>query len=518
MKRRLLPLPLAVLALAAGCGGSGGDPDADPAAIAPARAPLYLEASIKSDKDVEAIAKKLSGTENPSAELKKAFEKAVNEDGGNLKWDRDFKPWVGDRIGVFITSLNAEGEDADAAVVAPTDDPDKAKEFLEKQLRSKEGKDQPPKVSERTYKDVKYEVDTADDTAVAILDEYALIGTEQAVKGGIDAQEGEGLADADSFKKARDQVEDDGVAFGYVKVSTLIGSLGQQGAALRPLLGQSGDTVAFSIDAEDNQINAESAAIGVKDAAAGGPGEVLATVPSDAWLAGGSADIGAQFEKQLEQLAQLGGMGGVDVNQALEQFKSQTGVDVREDLLSWMGDAAVYVTGAQAEDLGGALVVKSKDPAKSEAAVGDIQRLITRLGQGQISAKRLSPGTAEFDRGIEISAPGLPVAVSLASAGDRFVIAVGAGAALEEALEPAQPLSKTPAFQEASGKLDDGVKPQFFANLQPVGELLDSTGALQGQGPEAERFRKALDQLTTIVAGSKREGDVQRGELVVGVK
>jgi hypothetical protein len=516
MKRPLLSLPLAVLALAAGCGGSGGDPDADPAAIAPARAPLYFEASIKSDKDVEAIAKKLSGTENPSAELKKAFEKAVNEDGGNLKWDRDFKPWIGDRIGVFITSLNAEGEDADAALVAPTDDPDKAQEFLDKQLRSKDGKDQPPKVSKRKYKDVEYNVDTADDTAVAILDEYALIGTEQAVKGGIDAQKGEGLADADSFKKARDQVEDDAVAFGYVKVSTLLGSLGQQGAALRPLLGQSGDTVAFSIDAEDDAITAQSAAIGVKGGASAGPGEVLATVPAEAWLAGGSADIGAQFEKQLQQLSQLGGLGGVDVNQALEQFKSQTGVDVREDLLSWMGDAAIYVSGKEASDIGGALVVKSKDPAKSEAAIADIQRLIRKLGQGQVSAKPLS-GSADVDRGIEITATGLPVPVSLAAAGDRFVIAVGAGT-LEEALKPSQALGDAPAFKDAAGTLDDGVKPQFFANLEPVGQLLDSTGALQGQGAEAERFRKALDQLTTIVAGSKRDGDVQRGQLVVGVK
>ena len=62
MKRRLLPLPLAVLALAAGCGGSGGDPDADPAAMVPARAPVYVEASIKTDDDFEAVAKKLSGS------------------------------------------------------------------------------------------------------------------------------------------------------------------------------------------------------------------------------------------------------------------------------------------------------------------------------------------------------------------------------------------------------------------------------------------------------------------------
>ena len=124
MKRPLLSLPLAVIALAAGCGGSGGDPDADPAAMVPARAPLYVEASIKTDDDFEAVAKKLSGSENPNREIKRLFDEAVKDE--NLKWDRDFKPWVGDRLGFFVTSFNPDGEDAEAALVAPTADADKA--------------------------------------------------------------------------------------------------------------------------------------------------------------------------------------------------------------------------------------------------------------------------------------------------------------------------------------------------------------------------------------------------------
>jgi hypothetical protein len=519
MNRSRLLLPLAAIAGLAGCGGSGGDPDADPAAVVPARAPIYLEASVKADDDFEAVAKKLSGSENPNAEIKRLFERAVNEGGGDFKWDEDVKPWIGDRVGIYITALNPEGEDADAAFVAPTEDADKAQEFLEKDLAEKgDGDEQEPKVADRKYKDTEYKVDTANNEAVAILDDYAVYGTEQAVKGGIDATEGEGLADADAFKKARDQVEDDALGFGYVRLSTLFSSLGPQGAAARQLLGQSGDTVAFSLDAEENEISAEVATLGAKDGGPTGPGAVLPSLPGDAWVAAGSADIGAQFEKQLQQFSQLGAFGGVNVDQVLEQFRSQTGLDVREDVLSWMGDAGIYVAGQGLSDIGGALVVQSKDAAKSEDFVAALPRLIRRFGQGQVTARSLEPsGGVDFDRGVQLRASGLPLPISIVAAGERFVIAVG-GTALEAALKPAEALKDSAAFKDAAEKLEEGIEPQLFVNMDPIRQLLDATGAWARAGAEGEKAKRAIEQLTTIAAGSKREGDVARGELSVGVK
>jgi hypothetical protein len=519
MKRSRLLLPLAVLALVAGCGGSGGDPDADPAAIVPARAPVYLEATLKADDDFEAVAKKLTGAENPSAELKRLFERAANEGGGDFKWDEDVKPWIGDRVGLYVMSVKPDGEDADAAFVAPTEDPDKAQEFLEKDIAEKGDSDeQAPKVSERTYKDTKYKVDSANDEAVAILKDYAVFGTEPAVKGAIDAVEGEGLSDADAFKKARDQIDDDALGFGYVRLSTLFSSLGPQGAAARQLLGQSGDTIAFSVDAEKDEISVETASIGVKGGGQAGPGSVLATLPGDAWAAVGTADLGGQVDRQLQQFSQLGALGGVNVDQALDQFRSQTGVDVREDLLSWMGDAGIYVSGSGLADIGGALVVQSKDPAKSEAAVAKIARLVRRLGQGQLAVRELKPsGGVDFDRGIQLRASGLPLPISIVSADDRFVIAVG-GQALEGALKPAEALKDNAGYKEAAGRLGEGIEPQFFLNMDPIRRLLDESGAWQRAGAEADKVKRALEQLTTVAAGSKREGDVQKGELVIGVK
>jgi Protein of unknown function (DUF3352) len=241
-------------------------------------------------------------------------------------------------------------------------------------------------------------------------------------------------------------------------------------------------------------------------------------VPRESWVAAGTADLGAALEKQLDQFRQLGGFGGVDVDQALEEFRRQTGVDLREDVLSWMGDAGLYVTGTTLSDIGGAVIVQSKDAAKSEAFVGDVQRLIRRFGRGQVSARALRPPSGvDIDRGVELRASGLPLPVSVVAAGDRFAIAVGNGA-LETAVGTTDPLGESEAYKDAAGKLGDDIKPQFFLDLAPVRGLLNDTGALQQAGPEAERVGRALEQLTTVVAGGKREGDIQRGELVIGVK
>jgi hypothetical protein len=517
MKRLLVSTSLAIAVIAAGCGGSGGDPDADPASVVPARAPVYVEVTIDPDgetaDEIKALSQKLAGTDKPGPELEKLFESAVNEDGGTFTWDGDVAPWIGDRLGVYVTQINASGEDADAALVAPTEDADKAKKFLEKDLADKDESDaKAPKVSEKTYKDTKYKVDTANDTAVAILGDYAVTGTESAVKGGIDAHEGEGLADTDDFKKARDQVGSDAVGFGYVKLSALFSALGPQGAAARAALGIVGDTVAFGLDTETDAIRLETASIGAKGGTSGDPGQLLATLPGDSWLAAGTADIGTQIEQSLEQVGQLSALGGTDLDTILGQVERQLGIDVREDVIAWMGDGALFVRGDTLSDIGGALVVQSTDAAKSTALIGKLRRLVSQV-PGASASSIDQPGV---DAGLTLRSAQIPLPVHIAAAGDKFVIAVTDGA-LESALDPEQPLSDNAAFKAAGESLGDGISPAFFLDVAPISKLVDETGAAS-QNADARKAREALDHLTTIAAGGKRDGDVQRGRAVVGVK
>src|SRR5687767_10120402 len=123
----------ATLPLAACGGGSGGDPNADPAAVVPAGAAVYFEANLKPGDDITELAKKLSGEEDPGGALKSAIEKEARETDKDFSFSDDVDPWLGDRIGVFVPRVAATG-DTPAALIAPTEDADKAKEFLEEEL------------------------------------------------------------------------------------------------------------------------------------------------------------------------------------------------------------------------------------------------------------------------------------------------------------------------------------------------------------------------------------------------
>jgi hypothetical protein len=515
MTRRLLPTSLAVLAFAAGCGGPGGDPDADPAAVVPARAPVYVEAVINPEGDtadnVRALSEKLAGTGDPGGEIIKLLERQARLSGDAVDYSKDIDPWLGNRLGLFLTSINAQGREADAAVVAPVEDTEKAEQFLEKELKTK-GKDdeQTPKLADRKHRDVTYRLDTANAEAYVVLDEYAVFGTEAGVKGAIDAQEGEPLADADAFKKARDQVAEDNVGFGYLKLSTLFSSLGPQGAAARQVLGGLGETVAFALDADADAIRLETASLGVEEGGASGPGSVVEQLPGDAWLAVGTADLGGRLERSLRQIGQLGAFGGFDLEEVLGQVRSETGIDVRKDLIAWLGDAGLFVGGGSLSRLSGALVVRSKDAAKTAEVVPEIARYVRRQGVRVTSLRRDG-----VDAGFTARVPGMPLPIHVAAAGDRFIVAV-TDAALDGALRPAQPLSESHAYKDAAGKLDDGIKPALFLDFEPIRALVDESGSVQGA--EAERGRRALDHLTTLAAGSRRDGDVVQGRLVVGVK
>ena len=519
-RRHLLSLALAALA-AAGCGSSGGDPDADPAALVPARAPIYLEADLKLEGDeqdaVNALGQKLAGTDRPGADLKRLIERELREDDRDFSFAKDIDPWLGDRIAVFVSRIAVSGTSpkAQAAVVAPAEDTGKARTALEAALRERDAGEPAPRVVERTYRDVDLKVETTRDTAVAIVDDYAVVGDEGAVKAAIDAREGEALAGADAYRQARAEVAEDGLGIAYVGTSQLISALGPRAAAVRPLLGRAGRSLAVALDADPDALRIESAAVGVTGPAPrGDAARVVGDLPGAAWLAAGTPDVGTQLEESLRQAGQLGAFGGIDLEQILGQVERQTGIDVRKDLVSWMGDAGLFVQGDTLGDLSGALVMRSKDPGASRGLVPKIARTVRRFAPG-VTVRPLPASLADTDAGISLRFAGLPLPVHLAAKADRFVVAV-TDAGLETALKPSRPLRASPAFQAAAGELGDGVRPSFFLDLAPVRELIDATGAAEGR--DARRARRGLEALSSVVGGGAREGDVQRGRVVVGVR
>lgn len=509
--RRALPA-LAVLSLAApvaGCGGgSAGDGDADPAAAVPARAPLYLQATVRPEgqqkADVEAAAKKVLGTDDPGAEIVKLLERSASRK--DVSFAKDIDPWLGKHVGVFFSSL--KGTSPDAAVVVASKDDEKAQSFIDDQ-----------KGSGRTYRDTKYKVDG--DSAFGLVDGYVVSGSEAAVKQVVDATKGQSLAEADRYKQAKD-VGDDPEAIGrlYVDPQGVLDAVARSGAqgssqvgALRQLLAGSGaKPVLATFSADDRALRLKVAQKG--GTAFGGPesSKALAALPAGAWLGVAIGDVGPGVQKLIDRFGQIGGLAGADPETLFRQLEQQTGLNVKRDLLAWMGQGALFVQGTSLADLGGALVVQSKDPAATRRALPKVRKLVGQFAGGSTTKPLNLSGV---DEGFTVDAKGVPLPIHLAAAGDRFILAIGTPA-MRAALKPQGTLGSAPDFKAATANLSDGINPLLYLGISPVLELAQGLGA--GDQAGFDKVREALDAFTAVVAGSQRDGDITRFELVAGLK
>ena len=98
----LLPVAAALAALAiTGCGdSSSADGGSDAAALVPATAPVYIEATIQPDGDlktaVEALAENLAGVDDLGGLIVEKAEEEANESGEPLDFSTEVQPWLGD--------------------------------------------------------------------------------------------------------------------------------------------------------------------------------------------------------------------------------------------------------------------------------------------------------------------------------------------------------------------------------------------------------------------------------------
>jgi Protein of unknown function (DUF3352) len=512
----------------AGCGSSSSSNSSsaasgtDPAALLPASAPVYVEAQVRPTGDLAANTKTVAGkilrTGDPGGKIVGLIDDAAKDEGASYK--KDIEPWLGQRAGIAITGLHGSGgDDIDlVGAIASTDD-DAAKAFLKRYAKG----------ATRTYRDVQYQYKSGDDMAAAVVDHAVLVGTERAFKSALDARSGASLESAGAFKKARATVGTDGLGFVYADPSrffdlvlgaasgsgSLKGSDAQSLQAFKGLLTGSGlQSVAAKLDVASNALKVDAAAIGMKAGASGsGKGDsaaAAASAPAGAWLSVGLGDIGGTFKQSLATLGSAGATGGVDPATLLSQLKSQLGVDVEKDFLSWMGNAELFVKGTTMSDLGGALVVTSKDPAASKAAIPKLKKLLSGL---DVKTSALSgPGTSGAD-GFSIDIGG-PVAggIKVANKDDKFVIAYGA-AALQDALDGGDTLGDSDPFKTAASLLD-GAKPSLFLDTPQVVKLL---GTLAGSDEDFAKAKPTLDTFGPAAAGITREGNVTHLKAAVAV-
>jgi hypothetical protein len=563
----LAPVAAAIALLAAsGCGSSsGGGTSASPATVVPASAPLYLDAVVQPDGSLktEALAagRRLTGRSNPFAGLLKLLQ------GPSAKtpdYEHEVKPWLGPEGGVFLGSSAATGAQGassaaqellqqalskalseglsgaeaallgagglpsllgrsslQGALVLDTTDVAKARSFLEAQAHG-------AGAHAASYRGVAFEV-APDGIAEGIVHRFAVIGSEAGLKSVIDTATGAAsLAHASAYAKLASTAESGRLANVYLDPEALTHAVKTGGngesllALLRGLLGQTSQIYASLIPSASSlalDVDTLPSASGLSPAAGSGPtgAQVLSALPGGAWLAIGVGDLGktlggsAQGLRALATLASTIKLGSFGIAKVFAPLSSPS-IDVQRDLLSWAGATGVYVSGSNVLSLQAAVVISSKDPARSRAAVAKLASAYREAGG--LTAPASIPGT---DAAVTVKLQSFPLALTIADGQGKFVFGLGE-ASVVEALSPQSTLAGGPLYKSAAGALGQGIQPSAAIEFRTLLGLIESLGL--NQAPGISGIASALAPLSSLAAGSGESlgGGVKRARAVLGLQ
>ena len=501
----LAGVALGLLLAAAGCGSSSGSGDADPAELAPASAPIYAEATIdptgEQETAVRSIIERFPGGAESGGTVEGLLERGFEASDTKLSFAGDVRPWLGGRVGGFVTG--ATENDGDGAVAIATTNDEAARDALEKELAGE--------AEERSYEGSDYLFRGDEDTAAGIVEGFLVIGTEAGFRAAVDAAGGESLVDSDRFTTAIDRLSSDRLAALYLDIARVleIASLdeelsGPEGEVTKRILELAGDApLAVTLSAESDAIVLDSATTGrpgifASPALGFGEGtELLAELPGDSWFAIGAPELGETASAVLDS---LGSVPGLDRESLAAALKAQTGLDLDRDVLGWIGDFAVFARGTDRQSISGGVVLETTDDAASRRALEALEQLVRKEDPG--SVVRTSVGGA--DDGFALEDPSLPEPINVVQGGDRVVIGYG-DEATEAALDPESTLEEEPDFQAATEGLGEGYVASGFVAVEPILALAESFGA--DSDPEYAQARPILEQFAHLIAGSRQDGE-----------
>ena len=513
---------VSALLLLAGCGGSSSSGGDDPAALVPRDAALYAEATLRPEGDLRDGALDAAGkvlrTDDPQKRIDELVQKAFAEsgdEGPKLDYARDVKPWLGEKGAVWAAATK-EGQDSKVVAILSATDTDKAQETFDRL-----SKESDKKFKERSYEDVDYRVNENGE-AVGIVDDFAVFGTEAEFKRTIKAADGESLSEDDSYKDAIDELEDDRLAHFYVDTKALVDqALKADPAAAAQAkqflqgfeLDKLGPIAAsFSADGDRLAIDGFTSGSGSdyfkKFGALAGTGStpLLGELPGDSWGALGTPKLGETARSLYQQFA--GALGGAAI---AGQLRQQLGLDLEQDIFSWIGDVAFFVRGTSADTDRRRRGDRGARPGEGR---GVVQKIVGVLQQrGGVTAKplQIEGASAAF----ELSSPGEPQKIVAALGDERLAIGVGEKAAAD-ALSPAEKLSDSGAYGEAKSLLGDDIEPGFV--LSTCRRSSRSREAMSGTDPDFQEAKPYLEAFSVIVSGGKIDDDRARSRFAAGLK
>jgi hypothetical protein len=507
-------LVLAAGVLVGGCGGGDGGGSSDLASFAPPDAPLFGEGVIRPEGDqreaIESFAERVGGISDPGAAVIAAFDDRISQDTPGVTYAEDIEPWLGDHAAFFVSSFEMKGTDTgstDAAGIVEVDDAAAAREFIPQGF----GEDVEPE--QRSYAGTDYYFDPESEAAAGVIDDQVLVvGTETAFKVAVDASQGESLAESEEYTDRIDVLPDDPLGSVFFEpaaaIEAAIAAQGldpQQAQMIGPLLdGPLSQPVAATLTADPDSASVDIATTidGADDLSS--ESSLLADLPAGSWFAAAVPNLGPTLERTLDQLSSSGlpGAGMLE-----RQVREAVGIDLSDDVFSWLGDAAVFVEGTAAPAFTAGVIAQTGDPEAPRALVDALQVLAER--QSGLPSSGPPEGA---DYGFSIGLPGVGGGGEAGVIGDELVVVLGATAA--QALDPSETLGDDEAFQAAVSSLGEDLAPVLYVDLPFFFQVAE-----QGSDGDVDydAARPYFDAFATLVAGSHVEDDLMHSRVSVSL-
>lgn len=514
--RFVLPMLLAALTalLAAGCGGGGESGGTDPAAIAPPKTPLYIDFTIhpegETKKNIEALAQKVAGIEDPGELIVSKLEESAAEEGEEIDFEKEVQPWLGARAGFIYPKFEEGGFNQFAAAVQVTDTGE-AEAFVDKHVESGH-----EKFTDGSFEGVDFKVGE-DGATIGFIDELLVMGTEEDVfKEAVTASEGEALADESSYTDAITAVPDESAADVYVDIGGLLREAeasGEVDQSTKQFFENAGveldeaTAVASAVPGSDRlEIDVSSNAAGGSPPS-GDASELLGSLPASSVGALASAEFGKRLNEGIDQIDENGIPGQVPPHKLKKGLK-EAGIDL-ESIASSIGDVGLFVEGDSERNLGGAVVLAAEESSQAKNTVSNLGLF---LRAGHVPGVTAINGKAS---GFSVRSPELgrqPLVVI--SKGKRIAIGYGLRSALAAVEEGGETLSESPAYKEAVSALGS----------TPISGFVDGPAALKLASalvpPGEEGFQEAKKYLTKIdylALGSEASNGLATAKLILGV-
>jgi hypothetical protein len=429
-----------------------------------------------------------------------------------------------------------------------------------------------------SYRGVSYQA-TSGGEAFGIVDRLAVLGTVTGLHGVIDTSlGGPSLAHATDYSKLLASAPSGTLAHVYsnptVAGSASGGSGGSSGAGtsssaggasgagagaggtqgLDSLIGLLGGTRTVNVSLVPSSssiaLDVDSLASASPSAAAGGGGlagsaaegaQAFSELPGESWLAAGLGNVGVTLSGDVQALHSLASLltslGGASGTGATTEESSSSGFNIKgvlegvlaplsalsapgaesqHDFLSWMSSAGIFAGGSGIVNLRAGIVLDSKDPSLSKAAVAKLGAALEKSG-GSVQSISI-PGT---DAAISARVSGLPVELDIANgagAGGQTKLVIGLGeASVQDALKPSSTLLTAASTSAAAGTLGEGIRPSVIVEFAPLLTLLEGVGL--AEDPSISHVLPYVRSLTTLVGGGKSlGGGIERYRLVAGLQ